>query len=142
MPQSKTAKACQGVNYLVRKKVKFTLEQVTKAQRGGEVYLYSFLNLGARWGVVSARPRPLYPRGRHGTHCIGDWVGPRVGLEGCENSCPTGIRSPDRPARSQLLRLVDRTILAHYLLGKNVNFTLEQATKAQRVSRGIALLFL
>ena len=26
--------------------------------------------------------------------------------------------------------------------GKQVNFTLEQATKAQRVSRGIALLFL
>jgi hypothetical protein len=37
-------------------KVKFTLEQV---------YLYSFFNLGTRWGwVVNATPRPLYPRER------------------------------------------------------------------------------
>jgi hypothetical protein len=31
-------------------KVKFTLEQTTKAQRGLEVWLYSFFDLGARWG--------------------------------------------------------------------------------------------
>jgi hypothetical protein len=44
-------------------KVKVTLEQAMKAQRGVEVKLYSFLNLGARWGwVVNATPRPLYPR--------------------------------------------------------------------------------
>jgi hypothetical protein len=46
-------------------KVKFTLEQATKAQRGsrGTAQLYSFLNLGVRWGwVVNATPRPLYPR--------------------------------------------------------------------------------
>ena len=31
---------------------------------GIEVQLYSFLNLGARWGcVVNATPRSLYPRG-------------------------------------------------------------------------------
>jgi hypothetical protein len=31
-------------------------------------------------------------------------VGPRADLNKCEKSCPpTGIRSPDRPARSQLL---------------------------------------
>jgi len=34
----------------VKVKVRFTLEQATKAQRGVEVQLYSFLNLGARWG--------------------------------------------------------------------------------------------
>jgi len=38
-------------------KVKFTLEQAMKAHRGGEVYLYSFFNLGARWGGWST-PRP------------------------------------------------------------------------------------
>jgi hypothetical protein len=27
-------------------------------------------------------------------------VGPRTGLDVCEKSCPTGIRSPDRPACS------------------------------------------
>ena len=28
-------------------------------------------------------------------------MGPRAGLDGCEKSRPTGIRSPDCPARSQ-----------------------------------------
>ena len=41
---------------------------------------------------------------RHGTHFIGGWVGPRAGLDGCGKSRPpTGIRSPYRPARSELL---------------------------------------
>ena len=30
------------------------------------------------------------------------WVGPRSGLDGTENFVGTGIRSPDRPARSEL----------------------------------------
>jgi hypothetical protein len=30
-------------------------------------------------------------------------VDPRAGPEGCGNSRPTGIRSPDRPARSESL---------------------------------------
>jgi len=34
---------------LVKLKVVFTLEQAMKAQRGVEVYLYSFFNLGTRW---------------------------------------------------------------------------------------------
>ena len=38
--------------------------------------------------------------------------------------------------------VVDRAIPPHYLLGKKVKSTLEQAAKAQRGSRGIALLFL
>ena len=29
----------------------------------------------------SATPQPLYPRERHGRHCIGVWVGPRAGLD-------------------------------------------------------------
>jgi hypothetical protein len=52
--------------------------------------------------VVNAAPRPLYPRERLGTHCIGGWVGPRADVEGAENVATAGIRSPDRPARSQL----------------------------------------
>jgi hypothetical protein len=49
--------------------------------------------------VVNATPRPLYPRVRPGTYCIGGWVGPQ-GLTGRVRkiSPPTGIRSPDRPA--------------------------------------------
>jgi hypothetical protein len=41
------------------------------------------------------------PPGKIGTHCTGHWVGPRAGLDVCEKSRPTGIGSPDRPARSQ-----------------------------------------
>jgi len=51
--------------------------------------------------VVNATPRPLYPRERPITHCIGGWVGLRAGLAGAEKLSPTGIRSPDRPARSE-----------------------------------------
>ena len=66
--------------------------------------LYSSFYLGARWKlVVNATPRPLYPRERPGTHCIGGWVGPRAGLDGCGKSRPTGIRSPDRPGHSESL---------------------------------------
>ena len=53
--------------------------------------------------VVSTTPRPLYPQERPGTHCIGDGVGSRAGLDGCGKSLPTEIRSPDRPARSESL---------------------------------------
>ena len=38
-----------------------------------------------------------------GTHFTESWVGPRGSLDGCENIAPTGIRSPDRPARSESL---------------------------------------
>jgi hypothetical protein len=45
------------------KKVKFILELATKAQTWSRCKLYSFFNLGARWGwVVNATPRLLTPR--------------------------------------------------------------------------------
>jgi len=33
--------------------------------------------------VVNATFRPLYPRERPVTHCIGDWVGLEAGLDRC-----------------------------------------------------------
>jgi len=54
-----------------------------------------------KW-VVNATPRPLYLLVWPGTQCQTCWVCPRVGLDGCRksrNPPPTGIRSPDRPAR-------------------------------------------
>ena len=36
--------------------------------------------------VVNATPWPFYPRERPGTHCVGDWVGTKAGLEGSGNS--------------------------------------------------------
>jgi len=44
-----------------------------------------------------------YPRERAGTHSTAGWVGLRAGLDWCGKSRPTGIRSPDRPARRQSL---------------------------------------
>jgi hypothetical protein len=88
----------------VKEKVKVPHNRPEGPERGRGIALL-FLHLGARRGwVVSTTPRPLYPRERPGTHCAGGWVGPRTGLDVCEKSRPpTGIRSPDRPARSQSL---------------------------------------
>jgi hypothetical protein len=45
------------------KKVKFTLEQATKAHRWSIGKAYSYL--GARWGwLVNVTPRPFYPLDR------------------------------------------------------------------------------
>jgi hypothetical protein len=38
--------------------------------------------------MVNATPRPLYPRERLDTHCIGGLVGPKAGLDGCGKSSP------------------------------------------------------
>jgi hypothetical protein len=73
------------MRFLVKVKVKviLTLELVTKVQKWSRGIVYSFLDLDARLGwVVNATPRPLYPRERHDTHCIGGRVGPRGGLDG------------------------------------------------------------
>ena len=36
--------------------------------------------------VVNAMFRPLYPRKKPGTYCIGCWVGPRADLDRCGKS--------------------------------------------------------
>jgi len=38
--------------------------------------------------VVNATSRPLYPKERAGTRCIGGLLGPRAGLDGWGKSCP------------------------------------------------------
>jgi hypothetical protein len=47
-------------------------------------------------------PAAFYPRERPGTHCTEGCVGPRAGLDRRGISRPTGVRSPDRPARSSV----------------------------------------
>jgi hypothetical protein len=49
----------------------------------------------------NATPRPPYPWKRPGTNFIG-WAPASVWTD-AENLAPTGIRSPDRPARSESL---------------------------------------
>ena len=52
------------------------------------VRIYSFFNIGTGFsGWSSPRPDRFDPRGkRPGTHCTGDRVGPRPGLDRCRNS--------------------------------------------------------
>ena len=69
-----------------------------------EIQLYSFSNLGARWGwMVNASPRPPN-RGNEPVPLVQEagWD-PGPVWQGEENLTPTGIRSPGRPARSELL---------------------------------------
>ena len=60
-----------------------------KAQRWsrGIVILFLWPRRYMGW-VVNATPQPLYPRERPSTYCIGDWVGPRAGLDRCGKSRP------------------------------------------------------
>ena len=86
---------CQKLKYLVIYKkwqVKFTLGQDMKAPRGntGIAPLFSTLSLtsaldgGEGWVRGStSRPFALPPGKRPGTHCTGDLLSPRAGLDGC-----------------------------------------------------------
>ena len=89
------------------KKVKCTLVQAMRlctgrtACRGSRSIALPFHDHGTRsgWGV-SVTPRPLFTPGKDPVP-IGWAPGPV--WTGAENLAPTGIRSPNRPARSQSL---------------------------------------
>jgi len=59
-------------------------------------------------------PAAPYPRERPGTHCTGGWVGLRAGLDLCGKSRPTGIRSPDRPARKMKIFQINLNVSRIY----------------------------
>ena len=52
--------------------------------------------------MVSTTLRPLYPGKETRYPFIGGWVGLGAGLDGSKKSHLTGVRSPDRPAFSEL----------------------------------------
>jgi hypothetical protein len=58
--------------------------------------------LDGEW-VVKATTLPLYPQESPGTHCIGGWWASEPVWAGGENLARTGIRSADRPLRSESL---------------------------------------
>ena len=62
--------------------------------------------------VVSATPRPLYPREKPGTHCIGGWVGLRAGLDRCGKIRPPPEFDP-RTVHPVASRYTDRAIGVH-----------------------------
>ena len=92
-------------------KVKVTLVQVLRfctgrtAHRGSRDIALPFLDHGTRrgWGV-SVTPRPLFTSGRDPAPIVQEagWA-PWPVWTSAENLASTGIRSPDRPARSQSL---------------------------------------
>ena len=85
-------------------KMNSTLKQAMNVQREVEVQLYSFSNLGTRWsGWSTPSPRPFYPREDLVPIVQEAGCAPGQVWKGAENLPHTGIRSPDRPARSQLL---------------------------------------
>jgi hypothetical protein len=57
--------------------------------------------------MASSTPRPLYPRERDPVPIVqeAEWA-PGPVWTAAENLAPTGIRSPDRPARSESLYLL------------------------------------
>ena len=81
-----------------------------------------FLDRGTRRGRgVIVTPRPLYTPGKDLVPTVQktEWA-PGPVWTGAENLAPTGIRSSDRPARSQsLYRLSYR---AHIILRVEVNY--------------------
>ena len=71
------------------------------AHRGSRGIALLFIDHGTRkWeGGQRHAPAALYPRERPGSHCTGDWVGPRAGLDRCGKSRPhrdsiPGLSSP------------------------------------------------
>jgi len=92
-------------------KVKCTFVQALRlctdstAQRGSRGIALPFLDHGTRsgWGF-SVTPQPLFTPGKDLVPIVqGAGWAPGPVWTGAENLSPTGIRSPDRPARSQSL---------------------------------------
>ena len=92
-------------------KVKVTLVQALRlctgrtAHRGSRGLAVPLHDHGTRRGEgVSVTPRPLFTPGRGPVPIVQEagWA-PGPVWTGAESLAPTGIRSPDRPARSQSL---------------------------------------
>jgi hypothetical protein len=76
-----------------------------KGPEGEKRYNYTLSLTLALVGGGWSTPRPgrFTPGERPGTHFIEGWVDSMAGLDRCGKSRTSGIRSPDRAARSELL---------------------------------------
>jgi hypothetical protein len=87
---------------LQRQRSPHNIPMQAKRGGGGIAPTHSQPDTRSRW-VVRTTLRQLYSRERQDTHCTGGCVGLEVGLDCMESLAPTGIRSPNRLARSELL---------------------------------------
>ena len=93
------------INTTIQKESVKRYNRPCRCRGEGEVYLYSYFNLGARSGAeVHATPRPLYPRETVPVSIVREagWA-PGPLRKGAKNIAPTGNRFPDRPSRSESL---------------------------------------
>jgi hypothetical protein len=74
--------------------VKFTLEQATNAQRGVDIEIYSFINVGAGWLGGQRLAQAALPPGMTQYPFIGGWACPRVGLDECGKFHPHRVFIP------------------------------------------------
>ena len=122
----------------IKVKVKVTLVQVLRlctgrtVHRGSRGIALPFHGHGTRrgWGV-SVTPRPLFTPGKDPVPIVQEagWA-PGPVWRGAENLAATGIRSPDRPARSQSLyrlsyRAHDSFPTHHYIICPHQFYTCE-----------------
>ena len=68
-------------------------------------------------GCLGYAQANLLPGKRAVSHYTGSWVGPRISLDGCGKSRPTGFRSPGRLSRSQSLHSLRCPGPLHLILG-------------------------
>jgi hypothetical protein len=118
--------------------VNFTLEQPTKAQRGSKGIAYSIFNLGTRWEwVVNATVGPLYTSGKS-RYPLCRRLGEPQSRSGRVQkiSPPTGIRSPDRPARTES-ELYSSTIGATFAIGIFVKNHKTKSTSKYKIKHQI-----
>jgi hypothetical protein len=94
---------CLGYEYGMVKRQISSYKLPWRHRGGVDVYLYSFLSLGARWGEwLRSRPGHFTPGKRSGTNCTGGWLGHRGRSGRARKISPaTGVRSQDRPVRSE-----------------------------------------
>ena len=114
--------------FLINVKVKCTLVQALRfctgrmARRGSRGIALPFHDhCTRRWGI-SVTPRPLFTPGKEPVPIVheAEWA-PGPVRKGAENLAPTGIRSPDRPARSQSLYRLSYLARHTFLLGLQQN---------------------
>jgi hypothetical protein len=94
--------------------------------------------------VVNFTSRPLYPRERPGTRCIGGWVCPRAGLNGCGKSHPhrDSIPGPDITLAAIHIYEVLKTGVSHCSIPSGLILLIVQALEVHTELSLLLLLLL